>query len=90
MKALLDKKCEIICAQELRLKTNEDINEVKTLWNVGQDSADGVGVFFKKNVEILKVREIIPGRILMIDCIYIITKFIFFCDHFFIVIIINF
>lgn len=47
-------------------------------------------MFFKKNVEILKVREIIPGRILMIDCIYIITKFIFFCDHFFIVIIINF
>uniref|UniRef100_A0A7N6BPG2 Endonuclease/exonuclease/phosphatase domain-containing protein n=1 Tax=Anabas testudineus TaxID=64144 RepID=A0A7N6BPG2_ANATE len=37
------------------------------LWS----SADGVGIFFKTHdVEIIRRRDVIPGRLLMVDCFY--------------------
>lgn len=70
-------KSDIICAQELRLTTQSDLENVRDLWtegtsalSIGEDRADGVGVFFRGTAEIIKCREIIPGRILMIDCLY--------------------
>uniref|UniRef100_A0A3P8RCS1 exodeoxyribonuclease III n=1 Tax=Astatotilapia calliptera TaxID=8154 RepID=A0A3P8RCS1_ASTCA len=69
---------DILCLQELRLKTKEDIEELIKLWgpshsvvSIGEDSADGVGFFFKNtHVNIIKKRDIIPGRLLLVDCHY--------------------
>uniref|UniRef100_A0A3P9DFD0 Histone H4 n=1 Tax=Maylandia zebra TaxID=106582 RepID=A0A3P9DFD0_9CICH len=56
----------------------EDIEELIKLWgpshsvvSIGEDSADGVGFFFKNtHVNIIKKRDIIPGRLLLVDCHY--------------------
>uniref|UniRef100_A0A668TGV0 exodeoxyribonuclease III n=1 Tax=Oreochromis aureus TaxID=47969 RepID=A0A668TGV0_OREAU len=74
---------DILCLQELRLKTNEDIGELNKLWgpshsviSIGEDSADGVGFFFKNtHVNIIKKRDIIPGQLLLVDCHYDGQKF---------------
>lgn len=77
MRCLLNTRYDIICAQELRLTTGEDIARVTEMWtkgtsviSIGTDMADGVGIFFKDKAEIIRSREIIPGRILMVDCFY--------------------
>lgn len=71
---LLEKNCDVVCAQELRLKCETDIKEVNKLWTAGEavisiddNRADGVGIFFKQDIDILIIREIIPGRILLVD-----------------------
>uniref|UniRef100_A0A668RZ55 exodeoxyribonuclease III n=1 Tax=Oreochromis aureus TaxID=47969 RepID=A0A668RZ55_OREAU len=69
---------DILCLQEMRLKTHADICELTKMWNtghsiisIGEDSSDGVGIFFKKDtVNIIKRRDIIPGRLLLVDCSY--------------------
>uniref|UniRef100_A0A668RM93 exodeoxyribonuclease III n=1 Tax=Oreochromis aureus TaxID=47969 RepID=A0A668RM93_OREAU len=69
---------DIMCLQELRLKTNEGTGELIKLWgpshsviSIGEDSADGVGFFFKNtHVNIIKTRDIIPGWLLLVDCHY--------------------
>lgn len=69
---------DILCLQEMRLKIHADINELNKVWNpghsiisIGEDSSDGVGIFFKKDtVNIIKRRDIIPGQLLLVDCCY--------------------
>uniref|UniRef100_A0A3P9D1I3 exodeoxyribonuclease III n=1 Tax=Maylandia zebra TaxID=106582 RepID=A0A3P9D1I3_9CICH len=69
---------DILCLQEMRLKTHVDVCELNKMWNtahsiisIGEDSSDGVGIFFKKDtVNIIKRRDIIPGRLLLVDCCY--------------------
>lgn len=59
----------------LRLSTKEDVAKVSALWtkvasiiSIGTEKADGVGIFFKSHIEVIKYRE--PGRILLIDCFH--------------------
>lgn len=55
---------DILCLQEMRLKTHADIDELNKMWNtghsiisIGEDSSDGVGFFFKNtHVNIIKKR----------------------------------
>lgn len=56
------------------LTTLEDVDDLKkkctegtACISIGEDRADGVGILFKYEVEIIKSRKIIPGRILMVD-----------------------
>ena len=42
--------------------------------SIGLDRPYGVGVFFKSKTDIIKAREIMPGRILLIDCFYLNVK----------------
>lgn len=77
IKYLLGTSFDILCIQELRLKSEVDGNDVIRLWekglaiiSIGNDLADGVGILFKsKDVQIHKRRDIIPGRLLMVDCV---------------------
>ena len=71
---LLNTNFDMIFTQELRLKTCEDIHDVSNLWtkgqaviSIGEDSADGVGIFFaSQHVTIIRKRELVPGRLLMV------------------------
>ena len=81
MNILHNTRYDIICAQELRLTAHNDVVEVAEMWekgtsviSIGIDKADGVGIFFKSKVEIIKAREIIPGRVLLVDCFYLNLK----------------
>jgi exonuclease III len=81
MSALHNTSYDIICAQELRLTSQADVEDVRARWEKGTsivsrgcDKADGVAIFFKSNAEIIKTREIIPGRILLVDCFYLNLK----------------
>ena len=81
MSALHNTSYDIICAQELRLTSQADFEDVRARWEKGTsivsrgcDKADGVAIFFKSNAEIIKTREIIPGRILLVDCFYLNLK----------------
>lgn len=75
---LLNTTFDIIFIQEMRLNTIDDVEDVYKLWSkgksvisIGEDTADGVGILFKnQQVEIVRTREIVPGRLLMIDCFY--------------------
>lgn len=75
---LLNTNSDILCTQELRLTTDEDVKNVCDMWykgksviSIGENSADGVGIFFNtQEVNIIRRRDIIPGRLLMIDCFY--------------------
>ena len=77
MNVLKNIRADIIFTQELRLKSMDDINNVKACWShgwsefsIGGDSADGVGILFNtKNITIQRKRELIPGRLLVLDCI---------------------
>ena len=70
-------KSDILFVQELWLRTNDDVNNVKSMWmnghsefSIGSDKCDGVGILFNtKDVIITKKRELIPGRLLVLDCI---------------------
>uniref|UniRef100_A0A672Y4V7 Endonuclease/exonuclease/phosphatase domain-containing protein n=1 Tax=Sphaeramia orbicularis TaxID=375764 RepID=A0A672Y4V7_9TELE len=43
----------------------------KCIISIGEDKADGVGIFFRTHdIVIIRRRDIIPGRLLMIDCLY--------------------
>ena len=74
---LLGTNFDVLCIQELRLKNANDVDDVINLWSkgsavisIGQDLADGVGILFKnKDVCIIKRRDIIPGRLLLVDCV---------------------
>lgn len=75
MEILKKAKCHIICSQELRLTTTDDIKEVQNMWtegksyiSIGDSKAGGVGIVFKEEVNIIKAREIFPGRSL--DILY--------------------
>lgn len=53
MNILLQIKTDILCLQEMRLKSISDVNDVKDMWtkgtsviSVGDDNADGVGIIF--------------------------------------------
>lgn len=67
---------DILFVQELRLNHVDQIKEVEEFWklgtviiSIGTDTADGVGIFFNsKDIEIIKRRDIIPGRLLVVDC----------------------
>uniref|UniRef100_A0A3B1KE89 exodeoxyribonuclease III n=1 Tax=Astyanax mexicanus TaxID=7994 RepID=A0A3B1KE89_ASTMX len=67
---------DILFIQELRLNHIEQIKEAQQLWKIGKsvisigsDLADGVGILFNTyNLEIIKRRDIIPGRLLVLDC----------------------
>ena len=81
MNSLHNTRYDIICAQELRLSAHTDVVDVANMWvkgtsiiSIGIDRADGVGIFFKSKVEIIKAREVIPGRILLVDCFYLNQK----------------
>lgn len=62
----------------MTLKARADICELTKMWNtghsiisIGEDSSDGVGIFFKKDtVNITRRRDIIPGQLLFVDCCY--------------------
>ena len=77
LNVLKNVRADIIFTQELRLKTLNDVNRVKECWShgwsefsIGGDSADGVGILFNsKNITIQRKRELIPGRLLVLDCI---------------------
>lgn len=50
--ALMNKNCDAICAQELRLTSKRDIDDVKNRWtnscaiiSIVDNRADGVGIF---------------------------------------------
>lgn len=72
---LLNTTYNILCIQQLILRTKEDVAKVSALWtkatsiiSIGTDKADGVGIFFKSHIEVIKYRE--PGRIFLIDCFF--------------------
>ena len=70
-------KADIIFAQELWLQTVDDIENVKRLWSnghselsIGPAKADGVAIFFNvADVVIIKRREPVPGRMLVLECL---------------------
>ena len=81
LSALHNTRYDIICTQELRLTAQSDVVDVVNFWkkgtsivSIGFDKADGVGIFFKGKAEIIRSREIIPGRILLVDCFYLNVK----------------
>lgn len=67
---------DILFLQELRINELDEVKKVKEFWKIGTaiisigiDKADGVGIFFNTNdVNIIKKRDIIPGRLLVVDC----------------------
>lgn len=70
-------RCDIICAQELHLKSFDDIVDVKDRWNVGPwmisigtDTANGIAIFLSETFKPLTSRELILGRLLCLDCLY--------------------
>lgn len=78
---LIKTQCDIICAQGLRLTTQEDVNKTIAIWakgtaiiSIGYDKADGICIFFKTKTEIIESSEIIPGRALLVDFFYVNIK----------------
>lgn len=70
---LMQTNFDVLCLQELRLSTNADVDGVRNLWSkdtslisIGEDTADGVGIFFKSHVNIIRKRDIVPGRLLVV------------------------
>ena len=64
---------EVLDLIRTSVTTQEDIAEVIAIWTkaisiifIGCDKADGIGVF-KNEAEMIKSREIFPGRILLFD-----------------------
>uniref|UniRef100_A0A3B1JVZ9 exodeoxyribonuclease III n=1 Tax=Astyanax mexicanus TaxID=7994 RepID=A0A3B1JVZ9_ASTMX len=72
---------DILCLQETRLTSYKNICDAQTVWgehlsffSIGEDKAGGVAIlFYTKNVSVLKIREIIPGRLMYVD-IYLMGK----------------
>lgn len=69
IESLLNIKGDIICAQELRLNTNEDVKDVQKRWtrgeaiiSIGEDRADGIGILFSTDVTIIKSRGIVTVK----------------------------
>ena len=61
MNTLHNTRYDTVCAQELRLSEHTDVVDVANMWekgtyviSIGLDRADGVGIFFKSKVEIIK------------------------------------
>ena len=72
---MLREKLDILCIQETRLSTFKDVAEVQKLWvkgksfhSIGESKADGIGIlFFSENITVIQLREIIPGRLMLVD-----------------------
>uniref|UniRef100_A0A3B1JYF2 exodeoxyribonuclease III n=1 Tax=Astyanax mexicanus TaxID=7994 RepID=A0A3B1JYF2_ASTMX len=75
VRGIQSKNLDILCLQETRLLNNNGICDVKKIWgnstslfSVGEDRADGIAIlFYTSDVKIIKVCELIPGRLMYAD-----------------------